>query len=166
MLLSGVQCMGLQKNLADCLHDQLGAGAVSCAGLGESITGVVCVREQADLVIDEHEVERSAYLEDRQLLYLQCAMEEHCISASAYALKADPEVQQALGNPTATEPHAMTYALQHTLLSPNDNPYVFSEMRSHFFQNAGFKAPPAQPANDVVMHNGAHGVHHFGIIYE
>ncbi|XP_077507111.1 lysyl oxidase homolog 2-like isoform X1 [Amblyomma americanum] len=90
MLLSGVQCTGLEKNLADCLHDQLGAGAVSCPGLGDSIAGVVCVREQADLVIDEHEVERSAYLEDRQLLYLQCAMEEHCISASAYALKADP----------------------------------------------------------------------------
>lgn len=41
-------------------------------------------------MIDEREVERSAYLEDRQLLYLQCAMEEHCVSASAYALKADP----------------------------------------------------------------------------
>lgn len=90
MLLSGVQCTGLEKNLADCLHDQLGAGVVSCPGLGDSLAGVVCVQDQADLVIDEREVERSAYLEDRQLLYLQCAMEEHCVSASAYALKADP----------------------------------------------------------------------------
>uniref|UniRef100_A0A131YK17 protein-lysine 6-oxidase n=1 Tax=Rhipicephalus appendiculatus TaxID=34631 RepID=A0A131YK17_RHIAP len=90
MMLSGVQCTGLEKNLADCLHDQLGVGSVTCPGAGDSVAGVVCVRDQADLVIDEDEVQRSAYLEDRQLLYLQCAMEEHCVSASAYALKADP----------------------------------------------------------------------------
>ncbi|KAH7981970.1 hypothetical protein HPB52_002322 [Rhipicephalus sanguineus] len=89
MMLSGVQCTGLEKNLADCLHDQLGVGSVTCPGVGDSVAGVVCVRDQADLVIDEDEVQRSAYLEDRQLLYLQCAMEEHCVSASAYALKAD-----------------------------------------------------------------------------
>lgn len=89
IMLSGVQCTGLEKNLADCLHDQLGVGSVTCPGAGDSVAGVVCVRDQADLVIDEEEVQRSAYLEDRQLLYLQCAMEEHCVSASAYALKAD-----------------------------------------------------------------------------
>ncbi|XP_029835472.2 lysyl oxidase homolog 2 [Ixodes scapularis] len=88
MLLSGIQCTGDEKNLADCLHDQL--GKVTCPGVEDNIAGVMCTDELADLVIDEQEVERSAYLEDRQLLYLQCAMEENCLSTSAYALKSDP----------------------------------------------------------------------------
>ncbi|CAN7990514.1 unnamed protein product [Ixodes pacificus] len=59
--------------------------------LGDKRVSLLCLRtELADLVIDEQEVERSAYLEDRQLLYLQCAMEENCLSTSAYALKSDP----------------------------------------------------------------------------
>ncbi|KAH7931900.1 hypothetical protein HPB49_025799 [Dermacentor silvarum] len=45
MMLSGVMCTGLEKNLADCLHDQLGVGAVTCPGVGDSVAGVVCVRD-------------------------------------------------------------------------------------------------------------------------
>ncbi|XP_064457613.1 lysyl oxidase homolog 4-like isoform X2 [Ornithodoros turicata] len=87
MMLSGVECRGYEKNLADCKHDQL--GDVTCPGLYENIAGVMCTDRLADLVIDELEVERSAYLEDRQLLYLQCAMEENCLSSSAYALRSE-----------------------------------------------------------------------------
>lgn len=35
---------------------------------------------------DEKEIESSAYLEDRQLMFLQCAMEENCLASSAYTI--------------------------------------------------------------------------------
>ena len=38
----------------------------------------------ADLVPDIHELTRSIHLEDKQLFFLQCAMEENCLSSSAY----------------------------------------------------------------------------------
>ena len=38
----------------------------------------------ADLVPDIHELARSVHLEDKQLFFLQCAMEENCLSSSAY----------------------------------------------------------------------------------
>ncbi|KAK7061155.1 copper ion binding [Halocaridina rubra] len=37
----------------------------------------------ADLVPDHYELARSAHLEDKQLFFLQCAMEENCLAASA-----------------------------------------------------------------------------------
>lgn len=42
--------------------------------------------ELPDLVPDEQEMERSAYLEDKQLLYLQCAMEENCLASEVYKM--------------------------------------------------------------------------------
>lgn len=38
------------------------------------------VAEMADLVIDAGEIERTAHLEDRQMYFLQCAMEENCLA--------------------------------------------------------------------------------------
>ena len=40
--------------------------------------------EMADLVPDHHELARSAHLEDKQLFFLQCAIEENCLASEAY----------------------------------------------------------------------------------
>lgn len=42
-----------------------------------------------DLIIDHSEIQRTAHLEDRQLYFLQCAMEENCLASSAYKLQRD-----------------------------------------------------------------------------
>ena len=47
------------------------------------------ILEMADLVPDHLEISRSAHLEDRQLFFLQCAMEENCLSTSAYQSQKD-----------------------------------------------------------------------------
>uniref|UniRef100_T1E173 protein-lysine 6-oxidase n=1 Tax=Cupiennius salei TaxID=6928 RepID=T1E173_CUPSA len=87
IVLSGVQCTGRESNLTECLYEAIGkVSKVSCPGREENIAGVACAEELPDLVPDEQEVERSAYLEDRQLLYLQCAMEENCLASEAYKL--------------------------------------------------------------------------------
>lgn len=39
-----------------------------------------------DLEPDPHEVERSAFIEHRSIIFLQCAMEENCLSGSAYEI--------------------------------------------------------------------------------
>jgi len=46
----------------------------------------------ADLVIDHVEIMRTAHLEDRQLYFLQCAMEENCLASAAYKLQSDSSV--------------------------------------------------------------------------
>uniref|UniRef100_A0A2S2NX79 Lysyl oxidase 4 n=2 Tax=Schizaphis graminum TaxID=13262 RepID=A0A2S2NX79_SCHGA len=43
----------------------------------------------ADLAVNADELIRSAYLEDRQMYFLQCAMEENCLASSAYQLRRD-----------------------------------------------------------------------------
>lgn len=43
----------------------------------------------ADLLIDHLELMRSAHLEDKQLYFLQCAMEENCLASQAYKLRAE-----------------------------------------------------------------------------
>ncbi|KAJ4451006.1 hypothetical protein ANN_02442 [Periplaneta americana] len=43
----------------------------------------------ADLVIDHLEIMRTAHLEDKQLYFLQCAMEENCLASAAYKLQSD-----------------------------------------------------------------------------
>lgn len=84
-ILSGVQCSGTEDSLVHCLHDEL--GEVSCPGIGSNIAGVSCVKDMADLVIDQNELMRTAHLEDRQMLTLQCAMEENCLGSQAYVIQ-------------------------------------------------------------------------------
>ncbi|XP_063232254.1 lysyl oxidase homolog 3 [Bacillus rossius redtenbacheri] len=87
VLLSGVQCRGTETSLDHCLHDP--AGRVACPGRTDDIAAVVCVSRMADLVIDHLEIARTAHLEDKQLFFLQCAMEENCLASAAYTLKSE-----------------------------------------------------------------------------
>ncbi|GIX80234.1 hypothetical protein CDAR_610311 [Caerostris darwini] len=85
ILISGIKCTGRESNISECTYEAFGNG-VNCPGHEDNIAGVICANELPDLVPDEVEIERSAYLEDRQLLFLQCAMEENCLASEAYKL--------------------------------------------------------------------------------
>lgn len=85
--ISGTRCRGNETALLQCLHDQ----TAECPGTGENVAGVVCAREMPDLVFDHIELSRTAHLEDRQLYWLQCAMEENCIGSKAYAIQRQSE---------------------------------------------------------------------------
>ncbi|XP_076372395.1 lysyl oxidase homolog 2-like [Tachypleus tridentatus] len=85
MVLSGVKCIGNENNLASCRHDYV--GVVDCPQRDRSIAGVICTKAMPDLIPDNKEIEQSAYLEEKQLMHLQCAMEENCLSSSAYRLR-------------------------------------------------------------------------------
>ncbi|XP_060824784.1 lysyl oxidase homolog 3A isoform X3 [Bombus pascuorum] len=87
MTISGVQCHGDENNLIDCLHDKL----LDCPGPIENVASVVCLREMPDLVFDHIELMRTAHLEDRQLYWLQCAMEENCVASQAYKVQKESE---------------------------------------------------------------------------
>lgn len=41
----------------------------------------------ADLVIDAGELERSTHLDDRQMYFLQCAMEENCLASEVSGIR-------------------------------------------------------------------------------
>lgn len=61
------------------------------SGTVENVAGVICHREMADLVFDHIELMRTAHLEDRQLYWLQCAMEENCVASQAYKVQQESE---------------------------------------------------------------------------
>ncbi|XP_055345426.1 lysyl oxidase homolog 4-like [Paramacrobiotus metropolitanus] len=85
VVLSGVACNGHEKNLVECLHKDPQAGQAECRGR-ESIAGVMCSTELPDLVPDMDFLMSSVYLQDQPMFYLTCAMEENCLSSSAYQL--------------------------------------------------------------------------------
>lgn len=57
----------------------------------ENVASVVCLRDMPDLVFDHIELMRTAHLEDRQLYWLQCAMEENCVASQAYKIQKESE---------------------------------------------------------------------------
>ncbi|KPJ03811.1 Lysyl oxidase-like 2 [Papilio xuthus] len=90
IVLSGVQCEGNETNLFGCKHSEF--GEVVCPGEKGHVAAVVCTQHLADLLLDTTAIERTAHLHDVPMYQLQCAMEENCLSKSAY------EIQQSNSN--------------------------------------------------------------------
>ena len=94
-VVSGLSCKGHEDSLLACEHDQ--AGEVFCPGEGVyDIAGVVCTDSQADLEPDLTMLMTSAYLEDKALFLLQCAMEENCLARAAYEERSTNPYWQSL----------------------------------------------------------------------
>ncbi|XP_075986562.1 lysyl oxidase-like 2 [Anticarsia gemmatalis] len=85
IVLSGVHCEGNETNLFQCKHQEY--GDVTCPGENGHVAVVVCTHQLADLVLDTSAIERSAHLQDVLMFQLQCAMEENCLSKSAYEIQ-------------------------------------------------------------------------------
>lgn len=81
--LFGVTCQGTEKSLRQCQHDIGNTGYCP----GNEVASVYCVKEISDLVVDFAELSRSAHLQDTQMFYLQCAMEENCLASHAYKIQ-------------------------------------------------------------------------------
>lgn len=83
----GIKCLGHEKLLSECLYDETRYGVCP----GKDVASVQCVDTMADLVIDHLELMKSAFLEDKQLYFLQCAMEENCLASEAYKIQKESE---------------------------------------------------------------------------
>ncbi|XP_066252943.1 lysyl oxidase homolog 2 [Euwallacea similis] len=81
--LMGVQCLGNETSFSYCTHDA--SFTRTCEE--REVAAVSCTKHLADLVIDQDELMRSAYLQDLQMFFLQCAMEENCAASSAYQIQ-------------------------------------------------------------------------------
>ncbi|XP_074647771.1 lysyl oxidase homolog 2-like [Tubulanus polymorphus] len=82
-LISGIRCRGDESRLSDCSYVSAKKN-VKCRQT--RIAAVQCSHDLPDLVPDMALIESSAYMQDRPLFYLQCAMEENCLSHSANAI--------------------------------------------------------------------------------
>ncbi|XP_028158080.1 lysyl oxidase homolog 2 [Ostrinia furnacalis] len=85
IVLSGVKCEGNESNLFMCSHREY--GDVVCPGEVGYVAAVVCTHVLADLALDTTAIERTSHLQDVSMYQLQCAMEENCLSKSAYEIK-------------------------------------------------------------------------------
>ncbi|XP_033757060.1 lysyl oxidase homolog 3-like [Pecten maximus] len=84
-LFFSVRCTGKEDNLNECQWTEH-EGGYSCRR-ADSVAGVVCAKELPDLEPSTYMVETTAFLQDRSLFYLTCAMEEQCLSSSAYEIR-------------------------------------------------------------------------------
>ncbi|XP_050305019.1 lysyl oxidase homolog 3A-like [Anthonomus grandis grandis] len=81
--LAGVKCFSNETDFGECIYDESLTGRCE----GKEVAAVACTHSLSDLVIDQEELIRSAYLQDLQMFYLQCAMEENCAASSAYQVQ-------------------------------------------------------------------------------
>ncbi|CAH0763306.1 unnamed protein product [Diatraea saccharalis] len=85
IVMSGIECSGNENNLFLCRHGEY--GIVKCPGEKGHVAAVVCTRHLADLVLETTVIERTSHLQDVPMYQLQCAMEENCLSKTAYEIK-------------------------------------------------------------------------------
>jgi lysyl oxidase-like protein 2/3/4 len=86
LILSGTECYGNETSLANCMHQEFGK-RVFCPGHTNHVAAVMCADKMADLIFDHIELEQSLHLEDKQMFFLQCAMEENCLASEAYEIQ-------------------------------------------------------------------------------
>ncbi|KAF5291677.1 hypothetical protein FQA39_LY14314 [Lamprigera yunnana] len=79
----GVSCQGTEKSLRQCQYDIGNTGYCP----GNEVAAVYCVKEMSDLVVDYVELSQSAHLQDTQMFFVQCAMEENCLASQAYKIQ-------------------------------------------------------------------------------
>ncbi|OQR71316.1 lysyl oxidase2-like, partial [Tropilaelaps mercedesae] len=126
ILVVGLKCDGDEGNLADCRYTPL---VRQCPD--NEFAGVVCAEELPDLVIDKDELERSTYLEDRQLSFLACAMEENCLSSSAYAVPVDEYFYQTRRLLRFTTRVANTGSIPFRPFLPKDR-WIWHQCHQHY----------------------------------
>ncbi|XP_044754484.1 endoplasmin-like [Coccinella septempunctata] len=80
---ANIKCRGNEISFSHCLYDVNSVGMCP----GKDLAAVSCTSSLPDLVIDHIDIMRTAHLEDRQLFFLQCAMEENCLASEAYRIQ-------------------------------------------------------------------------------
>lgn len=80
---AGLKCNGNENSLSECFFDKNRRGECK----GRDVAALSCTHSMADLVIDHIELTRTAFLEDKQMFFLQCAMEENCLASQAYVIQ-------------------------------------------------------------------------------
>ncbi|XP_076472252.1 lysyl oxidase homolog 2B-like [Babylonia areolata] len=86
-LIYAFNCTGREGRLSECPRLDVSANISCPSGPRRVVAGVTCTSALPDLVPDVDRLQSSVRLQDRPLYYLQCAMEENCLSSSAYALR-------------------------------------------------------------------------------
>ncbi|XP_067928127.1 lysyl oxidase homolog 3B-like [Watersipora subatra] len=83
MVLQRVHCEGDELRLADCQSSTLTGPCMP----ERKVAGVICTDVLSDLLPNVTALVNSVYVQDRYLAYLTCALEENCLSSSAYSIK-------------------------------------------------------------------------------
>lgn len=84
---SGIRCRGNEQSLSECWYNKV----TYCPGNANMVAAVMCLDKMPDLVLDHFEIMRTAHLEDRQMFFLQCAMEENCLASQAYKIQQESD---------------------------------------------------------------------------
>ncbi|KAF7490458.1 Lysyl oxidase -like protein 2 [Sarcoptes scabiei] len=79
-IVAGIKCNGEEASLSECRK----IFPNYCPD--NHIVAMSCVPSLADLTPDASIVQQSAFIEERSIMFLQCALEENCLSDSAYKI--------------------------------------------------------------------------------
>ncbi|KAK6185368.1 hypothetical protein SNE40_007618 [Patella caerulea] len=80
-----IRCNGREKKLDDCEKIETSHNVACSKPI--LVAGVVCSKFLPDLIPNLEVLQSSVLLQDRPLYYLQCALEENCLSSSAAVVR-------------------------------------------------------------------------------